>query len=67
MPFVLSLCWVVHVSCGDRGTAFHSEPLCLRLDGSIIDVLLQDGSALSYRCCRCNPGGTNNSRDGGDG
>ena len=54
------------VSCDDCGTDIHSEPLCLGVDRSIIiDVLLQDGSALSYRCFRCwgNPGRTNNFQD----
>ena len=55
------------VSCGDCGSGFHSDSLCLGVNQSIIDVLLQDESAVSYRCCRCRgkPGRTSSSQDNG--
>ena len=41
--------------------------MCLGVERSIIEVLLQENSALSYRCCRCrvSPGRLGSSQDGG--
>ena len=46
---------------------FHAEQLCLGVERSIIEVLLQVNGPLSYKCCRCrgNSAGRGNSQDGG--
>ena len=55
------------VSCGECGTSFHADPLCLGVNRAVIEALVEDGSAVSYRCCKCRgrPVKTGNSNDNG--
>ena len=42
------------VSCGDCCRVFHAERICLGVDQSVIDVLLNDNlGAVKYVCCKC--------------
>ena len=45
------------VSCGDCGSMFHPDTLCLGVDHGVIDVLLADTQgAVKYVCCGCRVG-----------
>ena len=47
--------------------AFHADPLCLVDNKAVIEALVEDGNAVSYRCCKCRgrPVKTGNSNDYG--
>ena len=51
-----ALCCVVmsgrSVSCGGCGSSFHAEPLCLGVNENVVQVLLEGGDAISYKCCK---------------
>ena len=55
------------IVCGECGSGFHPERLCLGVDQDVIDVLLRDNQgAVRYICCGCRSGSSVDSSVGGE-